>query len=114
MACWNILVNYLIQKLSGFLFSPTLTQLQGLEPLSPNEQSDDLVVRNTSNMPAPRKLMQSNGMAPPPPRTMPPPPPTLRTMPPPPPPPKFSDAPEVKVQDKSKNLLKTKSDAVPG
>ena len=105
------LVKYLIQKLSGFLFSPTLTELQGLEPL--NEQSDDLVVRNTSNMPAPRKLMQSNGMPPPPPRAMPPPPPTLRTMLPPPPPPKFSE-PEVKVQDKSKNLLKTKSDAVPG
>lgn len=90
----------------GILFSSTLTQLQGLEPLKPNEQSDDLVVRNVSTMPPPKKLIQpsSNGMPPPPPRSMPPPPP----------PPKFHAPPEVKVQDKSKSLPKTKSDAVPG
>lgn len=90
----------------GFLFSPILTQLQGLEPSKLNEQSDDMVVRNISTMPAPKKLIQSssNGI----------PPPLPLTMPPPPPPPKFSDPPEVKVQDKSKNLLKTNPDAVPG
>ncbi|KAK7340631.1 hypothetical protein VNO77_21340 [Canavalia gladiata] len=67
----------------------------GLEPLKPKEPSDDPVVRNVSTMPAPKKLVQpsSNGM--------------------PPPPPKISYAPEVKEQDKSNNLLKTKSDAVP-
>lgn len=89
----------------GFLFSPILTQLQGLlQHLKPNEQSDGLVVRNISTMPAPKKLVQpsSNGMPPPLPRTMPP-----------PPPPKFSDPSEIKAQDKNKNLLKTKSDAVP-
>ncbi|KAK7295451.1 hypothetical protein RJT34_18360 [Clitoria ternatea] len=77
---------------------------QGLEPLKSNEQSEGLV-RNISTMPAPKKLVQpsSSGLPPsPPPRTMPP-----------PPPPKFSDAPEVKLQDKSKNFLKTKSDSVP-
>ncbi|TKY65099.1 RIK protein [Spatholobus suberectus] len=76
---------------------------QGLQPPKPNEQSDDLVVRNISTMPAPKKLVQpsSNGMPPPLPRTIPP------------PPPKFSDPSEVKVQDKNKNLLKAKSDAVP-
>ncbi|RDX93369.1 Protein RIK [Mucuna pruriens] len=88
----------------GFLFSSTLTQLQGMQPLKPNEQSDSLVVRSLSTMPVPKKLVQpsSNGM------------PTLlpRTIPP-PPPPRFSDPSEVKVQDKNKNLLKTKSDAVP-
>ncbi|KAK7394414.1 hypothetical protein VNO78_14942 [Psophocarpus tetragonolobus] len=74
----------------------------GLQPLKPNEQSDSLVVRNISTMPAPRKLVQlSSGMPPPLPRTMPP------------PPPKFSDPSEVKVHDKDKNLLNTKSDAVP-
>lgn len=89
----------------GFLFSPTLTQLQGLQPLKPYEQSDGLVVRNILTMPAPKKLVppSSNGM----------PPPLLRTMPP-PPPPKFSDPFEVKVHNKNKTLLKTKSDAVPG
>lgn len=55
-------------------------------------------------MPAPKKLVQpsSNGMPVPLPRTMPP-----------PPPPKFSDPSEVKVQNRTKNLLKAKSDAVP-
>ncbi|XP_020219182.1 protein RIK isoform X1 [Cajanus cajan] len=77
---------------------------QGLQPLNPNEQSDGLVVRNISTMPAPKKLVQPspNGMPQPLPRTMPP-----------PPPPKFCDTSEVEVQDKYKNLLKTKSDAVP-
>ena len=90
----------------GFLFSPTLTQLQRLQPLKTNEQSDGPVVRNISTMPAPKKLVQpsSNGM----------PPPLLRTMPPPPPPPKFCGPSEVKVHNKNKTLLKTKSDAVPG
>lgn len=66
-------------------------------------------------MPAPKKLIQpsSNGFPAPPPRTMPPPPPPKRAMPPPPPPPKFYDSTEVKVQDKSNSLRKTKSDAVP-
>ncbi|GAU19852.1 hypothetical protein TSUD_170780 [Trifolium subterraneum] len=88
---------------------------QGLELLKPNEQYDDLAVRNISTMPAPKKLIQpsSNGFPPPPPRNMPPPPPPKRAMPPPPPPPKFYDSTEVKVQDKSHSLLKTKSDAVP-
>ncbi|RZB98631.1 protein RIK isoform X1 [Glycine soja] len=77
---------------------------QGLQPLKPYEQSDGLVVRNILTMPAPKKLVppSSNGM----------PPPLLRTMPP-PPPPKFSDPFEVKVHNKNKTLLKTKSDAVP-
>lgn len=108
----------------GFFFSPILTPLQEFEPRKPNEQSDDLIVKNISTMPAPKKLIQasSNGIPPPPPRTLGalPPPPLQRTMPPPPPqrtmpppPPKFSDPPEVKIQDKSKNLRKTKSDAVP-
>ncbi|KAL5176924.1 Protein RIK [Glycine soja] len=76
----------------------------GLQPLKPYEQSDGLVVRNILTMPAPKKLVppSSNGM----------PPPLLRTMPP-PPPPKFSDPFEVKVHNKNKTLLKTKSDAVP-
>lgn len=55
-------------------------------------------------MPAPKKLIQPSSGIPPPP---------TRTMPPPPPPPKFPAPPEVKVQDKSKILLKTKSNAVP-
>nr|KYP64744.1 Protein RIK [Cajanus cajan] len=61
-------------------------------------------LRNISTMPAPKKLVQPspNGMPQPLPRTMPP-----------PPPPKFCDTSEVEVQDKYKNLLKTKSDAVP-
>lgn len=90
--------------------------MQGSELLKPNERYDDLVVRNISNMPAPKKLIQpsSNGIQPPPPRTMPPPPPPKRAMPPPPPPPKFYDSTEVKVQDRSNNSLKTKPDAVPG
>ncbi|KAK8466220.1 hypothetical protein PHAVU_008G033600 [Phaseolus vulgaris] len=76
---------------------------KGLQPLKPNEQCDGLV-RNISTMPAPKKLVQpsSNGMPVPLPRTMP-----L------PPPPKFSDPSEVKVQNRTKNLLKAKSDAVP-
>ncbi|CAK8540718.1 unnamed protein product [Lathyrus sativus] len=88
---------------------------QGLELLKPNERYDDLVVRNISNMPAPKKLIppSSSGIQPPPPRTMPPPPPPKRAMPPPPPPPKFYDSTEVKVQDRSNNSRKTKPNAVP-
>jgi len=110
------LVKYLIQKLLVFLFCSTLTQSQGSELLKPNERYENLVVRNISTMPAPKKLIQpsSNGFPAPPPRTMPPPPPPKRAMLPPPPPPKFYDSTEVKVQDKSNSLRKTKSDAVPG
>ncbi|XP_024626074.1 protein RIK isoform X2 [Medicago truncatula] len=87
---------------------------QGSELLKPNERYENLVVRNISTMPAPKKLVQpsSNGIPAPPPRTTPPPPPK-RAMPPPPPPPKFYDSIEVKVQDKSNSLRKTKSDAIP-
>lgn len=88
---------------------------QGSELLKPSERYEGLAVRNISTMPAPKKLIQppSNGFPAPPPRTMPPPPPPKRAMPPPPPPPKFYDSTEVKVQDKSNSLRKTKSDAVP-
>lgn len=73
--------------------------------MTANEQSEDLVLRNVSTMPPPKKLTKplSNGMPPPPPRAMPPPPP----------PPKFSASPEVEPR-KSKIPNKTEPDAVPG
>ena len=75
----------------------------------PSETTSGLTLRNTSTMPAPRKLVQpaSNGMPPPPPRG---------TMgPPPPPPPKFNSSITVPDADDKRNVLnKPKSETVPG
>ncbi|KAL2329879.1 hypothetical protein Fmac_017460 [Flemingia macrophylla] len=110
---WVALLEALLTLLSPDETAAALQQMavdgggdagdSGEKSRKPNEQSDGLVVRNISTMPAPKKLVRrsSNGMPPPLPITMPP------------PPPKFCDTPEVKVQDKNKTLLKTKSDAVP-
>ncbi|KAJ0099759.1 hypothetical protein Patl1_21726 [Pistacia atlantica] len=86
----------------GFSFS---NLLQGSELLNPSELSADVEVRNVSNMPAPKRLVQSavNGMLPPPPRSMPP-----------PPPPKFiSSTPAPKFQDKGRSLNKMQSENIP-
>ncbi|XP_044505386.1 protein RIK-like isoform X2 [Mangifera indica] len=77
---------------------------QGPE-LYPSELSGNVEVRNVSNMPAPKRLVQSsvNGMPPPPPRIMPP-----------PPPPKFtSSTPLPKFQDKGRSLNKTHFENIP-
>ncbi|XP_068656623.1 protein RIK isoform X2 [Aristolochia californica] len=63
----------------------------GSEFLKPGVTSEDPSMRNVSNMPPPKKLIQTdfNGMMLPPPRSMPPPPPPKFMLPTPPPPPKF-------------------------
>ncbi|KAJ4707305.1 putative RIK [Melia azedarach] len=78
---------------------------QGSKLSNPGDPSADLDVRNVSNMPAPRKLVQpsSNGMPPPPPRNMPP-----------PPQPKFtSSTSTAELHDKTNSLNKAKSCDVP-
>ncbi|XP_057994150.1 protein RIK isoform X2 [Hevea brasiliensis] len=105
---------------------------QGSKLLKPGEQALADGVRNTSTMPASKKLVQPslNGMPPPAPQNMPPPPPRTmslpplsngmplpppRTMPPPPPPPppKFSSSNTGdRLQTKSTVSHKSKSDTV--
>lgn len=95
--------------------------LQGLQ--LPSETTSGLTVRNSSTMPAPRKLVQpsSSGMPPPPPKgtmgPLPPPPPKFsspaRTMAPPPPPPKFNSSTTIPEVDDKNVLNKSKSDTVP-
>ncbi|XP_010660599.1 protein RIK isoform X1 [Vitis vinifera] len=108
------------QELPVALKGPTKPQ-QGLQ--LPSETTSGLTVRNSSTMPAPRKLVQpsSSGMPPPPPKgtmgPLPPPPPKFsspaRTMAPPPPPPKFNSSTTIPEVDDKNVLNKSKSDTVP-
>ncbi|XP_044468065.1 protein RIK-like isoform X2 [Mangifera indica] len=78
---------------------------QGSELNNPSEPSAGVEVRNLSNMPAPKRLVQSsvNGMPPPPPRSMPH-----------PPPPKFtSSTPTPKSQERGRSLNKTHFENIP-
>lgn len=73
--------------------------------MKPSKQSTDATVRNVSNIPAPRKLVQpSDGM----------PPPRPRSMPPPPTPVKSTSTVKVIVQDKELSLDTMKRDVVSG